>query len=86
MVTAFSFVVARQFHRGSVAAILSPGLRSTTITIGLIFVGASLNFHLPPSRIPLPMKESGLSMAGAARATAAFHMGGGDRAARLDLR
>jgi MFS transporter, AAHS family, 4-hydroxybenzoate transporter len=63
-------------RRGSVAAILSPALRSTTITIWLIFVGVLLNVHLLSSWIPLLMKESGLSTAGAAWVTAAFHMGG----------
>lgn len=51
-------------------------LRSTTITIWLICVGVSLNVHLLSSWIPLLMKESGLTTAGAAWVTAAFHLGG----------
>ena len=63
-------------RRSGVTVILQPPLRSLTIMIWLIFVGVTLNFYLLSGWIPLLMKQSGWSMAGAAWVTSAFHMGG----------
>lgn len=63
-------------RRGSVKAILQPPMRSMTIMIWLIFIGTTLNFYLLSGWIPVLMKGSGWSIAGAAWVTAAFHMGG----------
>jgi AAHS family 4-hydroxybenzoate transporter-like MFS transporter len=63
-------------RRGGVSAILQPEMRSMTLMIWLIFIGATLNFYLLSGWIPLLMRGSGWSIAGAAWVTAAFHMGG----------
>lgn len=61
---------------GSVRAILQPAMRSMTVMIWLVFIGTTLNFYLLAGWIPLLMKGSGWSIAGAAWITAGFHLGG----------
>jgi MFS family permease len=63
-------------QRGSVKAILQPAMRAMTIMIWLVFIGTTLTFYLLAGWIPLLMKGSGWSIAGAAWVTTAFHMGG----------
>lgn len=63
-------------RRAGVTLILAPPLRSLTIIIWLIFVGVTLTFYLLSGWIPLLMRASGWSTAGAAWVTSAFHMGG----------
>ncbi len=61
---------------GSVKAILEPAMRSMTVMIWLVFIGTTLTFYLLAGWIPLLLKGSGWSIAGAAWITAGFHMGG----------
>lgn len=74
--------------RSSIAAILAPSIRTTTILVWLMFMCVALNVHLLASWIPLLMKGSGLSTANAALVTAGYHGGGvlGGIAASLLLR
>jgi AAHS family 4-hydroxybenzoate transporter-like MFS transporter len=79
---------AADVPRGSLAAILAPSIRTTTIVVWLMFMCVALNVHLLASWIPLLMKGSGLSTANAALVTAGYHGGGvlGGIAASLMLR
>lgn len=79
---------AADVPRGSIAAILAPAIRTTTIVVWLMFMCVALNVHLLASWIPLLMKGSGLSTANAALVTAGYHGGGvlGGIAASLLLR
>lgn len=62
--------------RATLAVILAPSIRVTTLIVWLMFVFIALNIHLLASWIPLLMKGSGLSAAGAALVTSGFHAGG----------
>jgi AAHS family 4-hydroxybenzoate transporter-like MFS transporter len=61
---------------GSVKAILKPAMRSMTVMIWVVFIGTTLTFYLLAGWIPLLLKGSGWSIAGAAWVTAGFHVGG----------
>jgi AAHS family 4-hydroxybenzoate transporter-like MFS transporter len=62
--------------RGTIGVILAPSMRVTTLVVWLMFVFIALNIHLLASWIPLLMKGSGRSAAGAALVTTGFHAGG----------
>jgi AAHS family 4-hydroxybenzoate transporter-like MFS transporter len=66
---------APKLHR-TIAVILTPSLRATTLIVWLMFVFIALNIHLLSSWIPLLMKGSGLSSSGAALVTSGYHAGG----------
>ncbi len=61
---------------GGLRTVLTPPLRSMTMLIWLVFTVVAMNFYLLSGWIPLLMRGSGLSMAGAAWVTTAFHIGG----------
>lgn len=67
---------AADVPRGSIAAILAPSIRTTTIVVWLMFMCVALNVHLLASWIPLLMKGAGLSTGNAALVTAGYHGGG----------
>ncbi|MBT2188279.1 MFS transporter [Sphingobium sp. H33] len=67
---------AKATPRGTLAVILAPSIRLTTLVVWTMFVFIALCIHLLASWIPLLMKGSGLSAADAALVTSGFHAGG----------
>jgi len=59
-----------------VRALLRPGTRATSVAIWIIFAAVLMNVYLLSGWIPLLMKDSGLSAAGAAWVGTAYHAGG----------